>query len=149
MNNIEDENLNTYIIPLNYNVPGKWHNISIPNFIEGAILAAIVDIPILSIPFTFQFKFILLILCSTGLVAFALVGINGERISSFMLVALKYLLKLLSQKTVYHMRKVGVQSIETSQNRNTGNTSRAEKLISKLRQIKKSSNKEGSSKEQS
>lgn len=98
MNNIEDENLNTYIIPLNYNVPGKWHNISIPNLIEGAILAAIVDIPILSIPFTFQFKFILLILCSTGLVAFALVGINGERISSFMLVALKYLLKLLSQK---------------------------------------------------
>ena len=66
-----------------------------------------------------------------------------------MLVALKYLLKLLSQKTVYHMRKVGVQSIETSQNRNTGNTSRAEKLISKLKQIKKSSNKEGSSKEQS
>ena len=149
MNNIEDENWNTYIIPLNYNVPGKWHNISIPNLIEGAILAAIVDIPILSIPFTFQFKFILLILCSTGLVAFALVGINGERISSFMLVALKYLLKLLSQKTVYHMRKVGVQSIETSQNRNTGNTSRAEKLISKLKQIKKSSNKEGSSKEQS
>lgn len=146
MNGIEDEDLNTYIIPLNYNTPGKWRNLSIPNLIEGGILAALVDIPILSIPFTYQFKLILLILCSTGMIGLALVGINGERISLFLLVAFKYLLKLLSKKTVYHMRKVGVQSVETSQNRNPGGSSRAEKLISKVKKFKKVSAQTDSSK---
>ena len=108
MDNNQEEALNTYSIPLNYKQAGTWKNLRIPNLIEGVILAVIADSFIIKMPFTFQFKILVLIILSGGILIFAIHGINGERISLFLLVTLKYLLKRLSRKTKYHIRKVGI-----------------------------------------
>lgn len=125
-----NEDLNTYKIPPNYKQAGTWRSLRIPNLIEGIVIAIVADFIILKIPFTYQFKMIVLILLSCGCVAFSLYGINGERISIFLIVAVKYLFTIITRKTKYHFRKVGLSDVETSKNRSTSNR-KIKELIAK------------------
>lgn len=144
MDNNQEEALNTYSIPLNYKQAGTWKNLRIPNLIEGVILAVIADSFIIKMPFTFQFKILVLIILSGGILIFAIHGINGERISLFLLVTLKYLLKRLSRKTKYHMRKVGIYDVKTPKNRTTsiGTTNIFSKVEEKVKSKYKKEEKE-------
>ena len=144
MDNNQEEDLNTYSIPLNYKQAGTWKNLRIPNLIEGVILAVIADSFIIKMPFTFQFKILVLIILSGGILIFAIHGINGERISLFLLVTLKYLLKRLSRKTKYHMRKVGIYDVQTPKNRTTsiGTTNIFSKVENKVKSKYKKEEKE-------
>lgn len=115
-----DENPEVYNIPTNYKTAGKWRSISIPNLCEGVAVAVIVNFFLLKIPFTFQFKMVVTIVSFALIVVIFVRGINGERVSIFLLSFIKYLLVLLRRKTKYHMRKVEIKDVEIHENRNSG-----------------------------
>ena len=138
-----DEEPRIYNIPLNYKNPGKWRSLLIPNLAEGIIVAVIVEYFLMKIPFTFQFGAIVFILSSAAIIVAFTRGINGERVSLFILLFLRYLIMLISKTYQYHMRKVGVKDVQAFENRNSGNRTRDfAKVIAFFKKEKEKSQKE-------
>jgi len=92
MNNQNDRD--TYIIPPNFVDTGTFFGgmFKARNVIEAGILAAAVGIPVCAfLPLGLTAKIIVLCLTALPLALFALVGISGESLSSFLVIFLKYL----------------------------------------------------------
>lgn len=92
MNNQNDRD--TYIIPPNFVDTGTFFGgmFKARNVIEAGILAAAVGIPVCAfLPFGLTAKIIVLCLTALPLALFALIGISGESLSSFLVIFLKYL----------------------------------------------------------
>lgn len=123
-----DEKPEIYHLPSNYKTAGRWKNISIPNLIEGVIFAFIVDYFIVQVSFTFQFKLLAVILCTSGIVLAFVKGINGERVSLFLLSFFKFLFVLMGKKGKFKMRKVGIKDVESPKSRDSGNRANSNKF---------------------
>lgn len=92
MNNQNDHD--TYIIPPNFVDTGTFFGgmFRARNVIEAGILAAVTGLPVfLLLPFGLTARIIVLCLTTLPLVLFALIGISGESLSSFLVIFLKYL----------------------------------------------------------
>ena len=84
----------TYIIPPNFIDTGTFFGgmFKARNVIEAGILAALIGIPVfLFLPFSLTARIIVLCLTALPLALFALVGISGESLSSFLVIFVKYL----------------------------------------------------------
>ena len=84
----------TYIIPPNFVDTGTFFGgmFRARNVIEAGILAAVTGLPVfLFLPFSLTARIIVLCLTTLPLVLFALIGISGESLSSFLVIFLKYL----------------------------------------------------------
>ncbi len=91
MNNQNDHD--TYIIPPNFVDTGTFFGgmFRARNVIEAGILAAVTGLPVfLFLPFSLTARIIVLCLTTLPLVLFALIGISGESLSSFLVIFLKY-----------------------------------------------------------
>ncbi len=91
MNNQNDHD--TYIIPPNFVDTGTFFGgmFRARNVIEAGILAAVTGLPVfLFLPFSLTARIIVLCLTTLSLVLFALIGISGESLSSFLVIFLKY-----------------------------------------------------------
>lgn len=117
---MDNEERNSYIIPVNYKSPGKWRGIPIINAIEGVVAGILAAMIIMAIPFTWQFKFILV--CSSFLLLMVLFirGINGEHVPGFLMACWTYFSHLIRKRCVYKMRKVGIEDVKTLKNRDSG-----------------------------
>ncbi len=83
----------TYIIPPNFVDTGTFFGgmFRARNVIEAGILAAVTGLPVfLFLPFSLTARIIVLCLTTLSLVLFALIGISGESLSSFLVIFLKY-----------------------------------------------------------
>ncbi len=92
MNNQNDHD--TYIIPPNFVDTGTFFGgmFRARNVIEAGILAVATGLPVfLFLPFGLTARIIVLCLTTLPLVLFALIGISGESLSSFLVIFLKYL----------------------------------------------------------
>ena len=92
MNNQNDHD--TYIIPPNFVDTGTFFGgmFRARNVIEAGILAAVTGLPVfLFLPFGLTARIIVLCLTTLPLVLFALIGISGESLSSFLVIFLKYM----------------------------------------------------------
>ncbi len=92
MNNQNDHD--TYIIPPNFVDTGTFFGgmFRARNVIEAGILAAVTGVPVfLFLPFGLTARIIVLCLTTLPLVLFALIGISGESLSSFLVIFLKYM----------------------------------------------------------
>ena len=92
MNNQNDHD--TYIIPPNFVDTGTFFGgmFRARNVIEAGILAAVTGLPVfLLLPFGLTARIIVLCLTTLPLVLFALIGISGESLSSFLVIFLKYM----------------------------------------------------------
>ena len=92
MNN--QNNHDTYIIPPNFVDTGTFFGgmFRARNVIEAGILAVATGLPVfLFLPFGLTARIIVLCLTTLPLVLFALIGISGESLSSFLVIFLKYL----------------------------------------------------------
>ncbi len=92
MNNQNDHD--TYIIPPNFVDTGTFFGgmFRARNVIEAGILAAVTGVPVfLFLPFGLTARIIVLCLTTLPLVLFALIGIAGESLSSFLVIFLKYM----------------------------------------------------------
>ncbi len=92
MNNQNDHD--TYIIPPNFVDTGTFFGgmFRARNVIEAGILAAVTGVPVfLFLPFGLTARIIVLCLTTLPLVLFALIGISGESLSSFLAIFLKYM----------------------------------------------------------
>jgi len=127
-----------YNIPGNYKNPGKWRSLPIPNLIEGIVVGFIFESLLMKIPFTFQFRIVALVVTFAAILLVFIRGVNGERISFFILSFFKYLWKIVSNKYKYHMRKVGVKDVEALENRNssTGKQNNFTKLVASFKKRK-------------
>lgn len=127
-----------YNIPGNYKNPGKWRSLPIPNLIEGIVAGFIFESLLMKIPFTFQFRIVALVVTFAAILLVFIRGVNGERISFFILSFLKYLWKIVSNKYKYHMRKVGVKDVEALENRDssTRKQSNFTKLVASFKKRK-------------
>jgi hypothetical protein len=120
-----------YDIPGNYKTPGKWKGYSIPSAIEGVIVASIFEFMLMQAPFTFTFRVVIFIVSFVGILFLFIRGINGERISKFLLSFIFFLWRKLSNNTKYHMRKVGLKDVETLENRDSSDrANNYQKLLS-------------------
>ena len=84
----------TYIIPPNFVDTGTFFGgmFRARNVIEAGILAAVTGLPVfLFLPFSLTARIIVLCLTTLPLVLFALIGISGESLSSFLVIFLKYM----------------------------------------------------------
>ncbi|MCM1214925.1 MAG: ATP-binding protein [Lachnospiraceae bacterium] len=92
MNNQNDHDI--YIIPPNFVDTGTFFGgmFKARNVIEACVLAAAAGIPaFLFLPFGLTARIIVLCLTALPLALFALIGISGESLSSFLAIFLKYL----------------------------------------------------------
>lgn len=92
MNNQNDHD--TYIIPPNFVDTGTFFGgmFRARNVIEAGILAAVTGFPVfLFLPVGLTARIIVLCLTTLPLVLFALIGISGESLSSFLIIFLKYM----------------------------------------------------------
>ena len=92
MNNQNDQD--TYIIPPNFVDTGTFFGgmFRARNVIEAGILAVATGLPVfLFLPFGLTARIIVLCLTTLPLVLFALIGISGESLSSFLVIFLKYM----------------------------------------------------------
>ena len=92
MNNQNDHD--TYIIPPNFVDTGTFFGgmFRARNVIEAGILAAVTGLPVfLFLPLSLTARIIVLCLTALPLVLFALIGISGESLSSFLVIFLKYM----------------------------------------------------------
>lgn len=92
MNN-QNEN-DTYIIPPNFVDTGTFFGgmFKARNVIEAGILSAAIGIPVcVLLPLGLTAKIIVLCLTALPLALFALIGISGESLSSFLVIFIKYL----------------------------------------------------------
>ena len=92
MNNKNDHD--TYIIPPNFVDTGTFFGgmFKARNVIEAGILAAVIGIPVFAfLPFGLTAKIIVLCLTALPLALFALIGISGESLSSFLVIFIKFL----------------------------------------------------------
>lgn len=92
MNNQNDHD--TYIIPPNFIDTGTFFGgmFKARNVIEAGILAAVTGLPIfLFLPFSLTARIIVLCLTALPLALFALIGVSGESLSSFLVIFLKYI----------------------------------------------------------
>ena len=92
MNNQNDHD--TYIIPPNFVDTGTFFGgmFRARNVIEAGILAAVIGLPVfLFLPLSLTARIIVLCLTALPLVLFALIGISGESLSSFLVIFLKYM----------------------------------------------------------
>lgn len=142
-----EEEKRIYRLPINYRNPGKWKSIPIPNLIEGVIVGFVFEYFLMKIPFTFQFRIVTLIVTFSGIVFLFVKGVNGERVSFFILSFIKYLYKIVSNKYRYHMRKVGIKDVEALTNRNsdTGRQSNFSKIMESFNKRKTAKNKDSES----
>ena len=84
----------TYIIPPNFVDTGTFFGgmFRARNVIEAGILAAVTGLPVfLFLPLSLTARIIVLCLTTLPLVLFALIGISGESLSSFLVIFLKYM----------------------------------------------------------
>jgi len=84
----------TYIIPPNFVDTGTFFGgmFKARNVIEAGVLAAAAGIPVcVFLPLGLTAKIIVLCLTALPLALFALIGISGESLSSFLVIFLKYL----------------------------------------------------------
>ena len=84
----------TYIIPPNFVDTGTFFGgmFRARNVIEAGILAAVTGLPsFLLLPFGLTTRIIVLCLTTLPLVLFALIGISGESLSSFLVIFLRYM----------------------------------------------------------
>ena len=89
----QNEN-DTYIIPPNFVDTGTFFGgmFKARNVIEAGILSAAVGIPAcVFLPLGLTAKIIVLCLTALPIALFALIGISGESLSSFLVIFLKYL----------------------------------------------------------
>ena len=87
MNNQNEHD--TYIIPPNFVDTGTFFGgmFRARNVIEAGILAAVTGLPVfLFLPFGLTARIIVLCLTTLPLVLFALIGISGESLSSFLVI---------------------------------------------------------------
>ena len=92
MNNQNDHD--TYIIPPNFIDTGTFFGgmFKARNVIEAGILAAVTGLPVfLFLPLSLTARIIVLCLTALPLALFALIGISGESLSSFLVIFLKYI----------------------------------------------------------
>lgn len=84
----------TYIIPPNFVESGTFFGgmFKARNVAEAGILAAVVSVPVFTmLPFSLTVRIIILCLTALPLALFALIGVSGESLSSFLAIFLKYL----------------------------------------------------------
>ncbi len=84
----------TYIIPPNFIESGTFFGgmFKARNVIEAGILAAAIGVPVFTmLPFSLTVRIIVLCLTALPLALFALIGVSGESLSSFLAIFLKYL----------------------------------------------------------
>ncbi|MGN0180008.1 MAG: VirB4 family type IV secretion system protein [Monoglobaceae bacterium] len=88
-----DEQYDTYIIPPNFIEGGTLFGgmFKFRNVIEAGILAALVGIPVFSIHASITARIIILCLTALPLALFALIGISGEPLSSYIFAFFKWL----------------------------------------------------------
>lgn len=93
--NMSNQNENdTYIIPPNFVDTGTFFGgmFKARNVIEAGILSAAVGIPVcIFLPLGLTAKIIVLCLTALPIALFALIGISGESLSSFLVIFIKYL----------------------------------------------------------
>ena len=92
MNNQNDHDL--YTIPPNFIGSSTFHGglFKVRNVIEAGILAVVIGVPVIFLlPFGVTAKVIILCLTALPAALFALMGIGGESLSSFLIVFVKYL----------------------------------------------------------
>lgn len=88
-----DEEHDTYIIPPNFIEGGTLFGgmFKFRNVIEAGILAVLVGVPIFSIHVSLTVRIIILCLTALPLALFALIGISGEPLSSYIFAFFKWL----------------------------------------------------------
>ena len=108
MNNQNDHD--TYIIPPNFVDTGTFFGgmFRARNVIEAGILAVATGLPVfLFLPFGLTARIIVLCLTTLPLVLFALIGISGESLSSFLVIFLKYMRTAVSWAAVKARKQHG------------------------------------------
>ena len=88
-----EEQHDTYIIPPNFIEGGTFFGgmFKIRNVIEAGILAVLVGVPVLSIGISLTARIIILCFTALPLALFALIGISGEPLSSYVYAFFKWL----------------------------------------------------------
>ena len=89
---MDEEKLEQYIIPENYNGKFYFMNIAVQNLIEAGIASLVVGRLILMIPFLIKIKVSVLVLCCLLTFAFFAFGIKGESVITFVIGYLSFLI---------------------------------------------------------
>ena len=87
------ENHNTYVIPPNFIESGTFFGgmFKVRNAIEAGALALASGVPIFNLGLPLTTRIIIICLTSLPLALFALIGIAGESLSSFIFIFIQYL----------------------------------------------------------
>lgn len=93
MSKLKESEFQTYIIPPNFIEGGTFFGgmFKILNVIEAGILAVLVGVPVLSIGILLTARIIILCFTALPLALFALIGISGEPLSSYVYAFFKWL----------------------------------------------------------
>ena len=93
MSKLKESEFQTYIIPPNFIEGGTFFGgmFKIRNVIEAGILAVLVGVPVLSIETSLTARIIILCFTALPLALFALIGISGEPLSSYVYAFFKWL----------------------------------------------------------
>lgn len=93
MSKLKESEFQTYIIPPNFIEGGTFFGgmFKIRNVIEAGILAVLVGVPVLSIGISLTARIIILCFTALPLALFALIGISGEPLSSYVYAVFKWL----------------------------------------------------------
>lgn len=93
MSKLKESEFQTYIIPPNFIEGGTFFGgmFKILNVIEAGILAVLVGVPVLSIGISLTARIIILCFTALPLALFALIGISGEPLSSYVYAFFKWL----------------------------------------------------------
>ena len=145
--NKNSEQHDTYIIPPNFIEGGTLFGgmFKIRNVIEAGILAISVGIPVFSINISLTARIIILCLTALPLALFALLGISGEPLSSYIFAFFKWLKKrriigkVETEKTKQPKKKEAKPRKDT---KDTENESMISEIIGVIRKRSASANKE-------
>jgi len=88
-----EKNKNIYIIPPNFIESGTFFGgmFKVRNAIEAGVLALVTGLPVFNMNLSLTTRIIIICLISLPLAMFALIGVSGESLSSFIFIFIKYL----------------------------------------------------------
>ena len=99
---MEDQKLESYVIPGNFRVPGKWRRFYIRNLAEAGIAVLVTGSVITGSRLIWQAKFIAACLVCGSAAALFINGINGMSVSEF---GLRYARFVFRKYIRYHFRR--------------------------------------------
>ena len=128
---MEDQKLDSYLIPINYKVPGKWKRFYIRNLLEAGIAVFLIGSFVIHTRLIWQAKFILACLLCGAAAAVFVNGINDLSVSEF---TIRYIRFIFRKYIKYHYKKPELIYGEIDQDRENGEQEKGNSNYERLKE---------------